>query len=47
VLAPTVVRKDPHFWWPSRKAMRATTLIGALLLASFAVNALIILAVTG
>jgi hypothetical protein len=46
VFAPTVVRKgQPHFWWPSRNAVRAATMIGALLLASIAVNALIILAI--
>ena len=46
VFAPTVVRKgQPHFCWPSRKAMRAATIVGALSLASLAVNGLIILAI--
>jgi hypothetical protein len=46
VFAPTVVRKGkPYFEWLSRKAMRAAMMIGALLLASIAVNALIILAI--
>jgi hypothetical protein len=46
VFAPTIVRKgQPHFAWPSRKAVRAATMIGAFLLASLAVNALIILAI--
>jgi hypothetical protein len=48
VFAPTVVRKgQPHFEWPSRKAIRAAMMIGALSLASIAVNALIILAIAG
>jgi hypothetical protein len=46
VFAPTVVRKgQPHFEWLSRKAMRAAMMIGAFLLASITVNALIILAI--
>jgi hypothetical protein len=48
VLAPTVVRKGRlNFEWLSRKAMRAAMMIGALLLASIVVNALIILAIAG
>jgi hypothetical protein len=45
VFAPTVVQKgQPHFAWPSRKAVRAAVMVGALLFASLAVNAFIILA---
>jgi hypothetical protein len=45
VFAPTIDREgQPYIAWPSKKAMRSAAMIGALLLASIAVNAVIILA---